>query len=143
MNKHEEKQQIININLHIGSCLELYNTAMGWILAAGQSEDWVSQYLKYLSQLPQATSYWTNKGKKLLRILELAKKRDYAINNEEFTPVLRSVASPVRNREGQVVGAVNIAESSSLYSLQMLKQELISPLKKTTQSISAALGLEI
>jgi len=136
-------QQIVNINLHVGTRLELYNTAMGRILAASQSKDWVSQYLKYLRQLPQAKSYWTNKGKKLLSILELVRKQDYAINNEELVLGLRSVASPVRNRESQVVGAVNIAVSSSLYSLQKLKQELIHPLKKTTQSISAALGLEI
>jgi IclR family pca regulon transcriptional regulator len=136
-------QQIVSINLHIGSRLELYNTAMGQVLAAGQSEDWVSQYLNYLRQFPQAKSYWTNKGKKLLRILELVRKRDYAINNEELVPGLRSVASPVRNREGQVVGAINIAVNSNLYPLQKLKQELISPLKKTAQSISASLGLEI
>ncbi len=136
-------QQIVNINLHVGSRLELYNTAMGRVLAAGQSKDWVSQYLKYIRQLPQAKSYWTDKGEKMLRILELVRKQDYAVNNEELVPGLRSVASPVRNRKGQVVGAVNIAVSSSLYSLQKLKQELIPPLKKTTQSISAALGLEI
>jgi len=138
-----ETQQIVSINLHIGSRLELYNTAMGQVVAAGQSEDLASQYFKYLRQLPQAKSYCTNKGKKLLRILELVRKRDYAIKNEELVLGLRSVASPVRNRENQVVGAINIAMSSSLYSLQKLRQELISPLKKTTKSISAALGLEI
>jgi hypothetical protein len=37
---------------------------------------------------------------------------------------------------------VNIAVSSSLYSLPKLKQDLISPLRKTTQAISEALGYE-
>jgi len=136
-------QQIVNINLHVGSRLELYNTAMGRVLVAGQNKEWISQYLKYLRKLPQARPYWTNKGKKLLGVLELVRKRDYAINNEEFTLGLRSVASPVRNRKEEVIGAVNIAVSSSLYSLHELKQKLIPPLKGTTQSISAAIGFEI
>ncbi|MFC2164828.1 IclR family transcriptional regulator [Acidobacteriota bacterium] len=136
-------QQIVNINLHVGSRLELYNTAMGRVLAADQNKEWISQYLKYLRQLPQAKAYWANEGKKMLRILELVRKRDYAINNEELTLGLRSVASPVRNREKQVIGAVNIAVSSRHYSLQYLKEKLIPPLKGTTQSISESLGLKI
>jgi len=79
----------------------------------------------------------------LFKILEEVRKNDFAINNEELAPGLRSVTAPVRKREGKVVGAVNIAVSSSLYSLQRLKQDLISPLLKTTQAISEALGYEL
>lgn len=136
-------QQIININLHVGSRLELYNTAMGQVLAAFQGKGWLSSYLNHLKQLPEAEDYWKDNGKKLFKILEEVRKNDFAINNEELTPGLRSVAAPVRKREGEVVGAVNIAVSSSLYSLQRLKQDLISPLLKTTQAISAALGYEL
>ncbi|MFQ5722525.1 MAG: IclR family transcriptional regulator, partial [Candidatus Aminicenantales bacterium] len=133
-------QQIVNINLHVGSRLELYNTAMGRVLAAFQDEKWLSRYLKYIEKFPEAEAYWQNNGQKLLNILEEVRKRGYAINNEELTPGLRSVAAPIRNREGNVVGAVNIAVSSSLYSLPRLKKELIPPLQKTTLAISRALG---
>ncbi len=134
--------QIVNINLHVGSRLELYNTAMGRVLAAFQDEDWLSTYLSYLKTLPEAKEYWKDNGKKLFKILEEVRKNDFAINNEELTPGLRSVAALVRNRERHIVGAVNIAVSSSLYSLPKLKQDLISPLRKTTQAISEALGYE-
>lgn len=134
--------QIVNINLHVGSRLELYNTAMGRVLAAFQNKNWLSGYLRYLKQLREAKEYWKDNGKKLFNILEEVRKNDFAINNEELTPGLRSVAAPVRNREGHIVGAVNIAVSSSLYSLPKLKQELISPLRKTTLAISAALGYD-
>ena len=135
-------QQIVNINLHVGSRLELYNTAMGRVLAAFQSKDWLSGYIRYLQQLPGAKEYWRYNGQKFLKILDEVRKTDFAINNEELTPGLRSIASPVRNREGRVVAAVNIAVSSSLYSLQRLKQELRAPLRKTTQAVSLALGFE-
>jgi len=133
-------QQIVNINLHVGSRLELYNTAMGRVLAAHQKEGWLSQYLKYLGQIPEAKPYWRDNGKKLLNILEEVRKNDFAINDEELTPGLRSVAAPVRDRVGEVGGAVNIAVSSSMYSLEELKEKLISPLQKITRAISSALG---
>lgn len=135
-------QQILNINLHVGSRLELYNTAMGRVLAAFQGTDWLSGYLDYLQQIPEAEIYRKDGGKKLLKILEEARNNGFAVNNEELTPGLRSVAAPVRNRKEKVVGAVNIAVSSSLYSLQRLKQDLISPLLKTTHAISEALGYQ-
>lgn len=135
--------QILNINLHVGSSLELFNTAMGRVLAAFQDEDWTNQYLRYLENVPEALPYRENKGKKLLLILEGVRKNSYALNNEELTPGLRSIASPIKDREGRVVGAVNIAVSSGLYSLQRLKKELILPLQETTRAISQALGFRI
>ncbi len=135
-------QQIININLHVGSRLELYNTAMGRVLAAFREKAWIDQYVKYLKKIPEAEPYWRDKGKKMLEILEEVRENDYAVNNQELTPGLLSVASPVKNREGEVIGAVNIAVSSSLYSLERLKKELILPLRQTTQAISLALGFK-
>jgi IclR family pca regulon transcriptional regulator len=136
-------QQILNINLHVGSSLELFNTAMGRVLAAFQDQDWINQYLRYLEKVPEALPYRKNKGKKLLLILKEVRRNAYALNNEELTPGLRSIASPIRDREGRVVGAANIAVGSRLYSLQRLKKELIPPLQETTRAISQALGFKM
>jgi len=135
-------QQIININLHIGSRLELYNTAMGRILAAFRKKEWILRYVKHIKKIPEAEPYWKNDGELLLKILDKVREDDFAINNQELTPGLLSVASPVRDREGEVMGAVNIAVSSSLYSLERLKKELIVPLKQTAKAISSARGFE-
>ncbi|MEW5900668.1 MAG: IclR family transcriptional regulator C-terminal domain-containing protein [Acidobacteriota bacterium] len=135
-------QQIININLHVGSRLPLYNTSMGRVLAADQDSVWLARYIRHLSQFPEARSYWAEDGKRLRAILEEARTQGFAVNNEELCPGLRSVASPVRNRDGRVAGAVNIAVSSSLYSLKELRLELLPPLLNTAAAISAALGFE-
>ncbi|MGD8539841.1 MAG: IclR family transcriptional regulator [Candidatus Aminicenantes bacterium] len=133
-------QKIVNINLHIGSRLELYNTSMGRVLSAFQSEDWLSKYLEYLQYIPEAREYIAEGGKILREILADVRKKGYAINNEELAPGLRSVAAPVKNREGKVIGAVNVAVSSGLFSLERLKKEMLPPLLETTQAISAVLG---
>lgn len=133
-------QKIVNINLHIGSRLELYNTSMGRVLAAFQSEEWLSKYLEYLQHIPETRKYIVEGGKIFREILAGVKEKGYAINNEELAPGLRSVAAPVNNREGKVIGAVNVAVSSGLFSLERLEKELLPPLLETTQAISAALG---
>lgn len=135
-------QQIININLHVGSRLPLYNTSMGRVLAADRDAAWLADYIRHLSQFAEARAFWANDGKKLRAILEEVRLRDYALNNQELCPGLRSVASPVRGRDGRVAGAVNIAVSASLYSLKELTRDLLPPLLKSTAAISAALGFE-
>lgn len=135
-------QQIVNINLHVGSRLELYNTAMGRVLAAFQNETWLAQYLNHLEQIPEAAPYWKDQGRKFLNILEEVRKNDFGVNNEELTPGLRSVAAPVRDRAGKVAGAVNIAVSSSRYSLEHLKEKLLPLLQQIIQAISSALGYD-
>jgi IclR family pca regulon transcriptional regulator len=98
--------------------------------------------VNHIKKIPEAEPHWKNKGELLLKILEEVRENDFAINNQELTPGLLSVASPVRDREGEVIGAVNIAVSSGLYSLERLKKELIVPLRHTAQAISSALGFE-
>lgn len=135
-------QQIVNINLHVGSRLPLYNTSMGRSLAAFQSASWLTGYLRYLRQFPEAAMYWKRSGRKLKAILDKVRAGDYAVNNEELSPGLRSVAAPVRNKDGGVAGAVNIAVSSSIYSLARLNKELLPPLKETARAISLAVGFD-
>jgi IclR family pca regulon transcriptional regulator len=133
-------QQIVNINLHIGSRLELFNTSLGRVLAAFQGEEWITQYLEYLLHISEAKNYCKNGGKMFRDILADVREKGFAINNEELAPGLRSVAAPVKNRQGKVVGAINIAVSSGLFSLERLKKELLPPLLETTQAISATLS---
>jgi len=133
-------QQIVNINLHIGSRLELYNTSMGRVLAAFQEKKWIAQYLEYLRTLPEAESYSSDGGDSFRKILDDVRDQSFALNDEDLAPGLRSVAAPVRNKEQKVVGAVNIAVSSSRFALENLKKDLLPPLQKTVSAISAALG---
>ncbi len=131
-------QQIININLHIGSRLPLYNTSMGRALIAYQPGQWLR---KYISELPaQAKEYSEKRGRKLLDILRQARKKTYAINNEDLARGLRSVATQIRNHKGEVVAAINIAVPSARVSLDELEKHYAPQLLVAAQQISAALG---
>jgi IclR family pca regulon transcriptional regulator len=131
-------QQIVNINLNIGSRLPLYNTSMGRALIAFQPETWLRHYISVLP--PEAAEYSRRSGKKLLDILSEVRRKGYAVNNEDLATGLRSVASQIRNRKGEIMAAVNIAVPSARVSLEDLEKKYAPQLLTTVTEISAALG---
>ena len=131
-------QQIININLHVGSRLPLHNTSMGRALIAYQPQQWLREYISQLP--PEAAEYARRGGRKLLGILEEARRKKYAINNEDLAKGLRSVATQIWNRNREVVAAVNIAVPSVRVSLKGLEEIYAPQLLETAREISATLG---
>lgn len=131
-------QQIININLHIGSRLPLYNTSMGRALIAHKPEPWLREYIANLPS--EAAEYARRRGKKLLDILQEVRAKNYAVNNEDLAQGLRSVATQIRNQKGDVVAAINIAVPSARVSLEELENKYAPRLLETAGEISSALG---
>ena len=131
-------QQIVNINLHIGSRLPLYNTSMGRALIAHQPQEWLRDYVRQLP--PEAAEYAAKGGKKLIETLRDVLKKNYATNNEDLARGLRSVATQIRNRKGEVVAAINIAVPSGRVSRDELETKYAPQLLDTAREISVALG---
>jgi len=132
--------QIININLHVGSRLPLYNTSMGRALLAYYSTDQLREYVARLNRVPAARKYTQNGNRLLFEVLAETRQRGFALNDEDFAVGLRSVAVPCRNADGRVVAAINIAVPSARVSLRQLRTVHAPELLKTAQEISTALG---
>jgi IclR family transcriptional regulator, pca regulon regulatory protein len=131
-------QQIVNINLHIGSRLPLYNTSMGRALLAYKPEEWLRDYIRQLP--PEAKEQSQKNGRRLREILAEVRGKGYAINDEDLARGLRSVATQVRNHKGDVVAAVNIAVPSARVSRLELETRYAPLLLETARQIAAALG---
>ena len=73
---------------------------------------------------------------------DLARVRELgvAVNNEELAYGLRSIASPIRSRAGDVVAAVNLAVHRSMVSIDDLIERYGPPVRRTAAAISAELG---
>ena len=133
-------QQIVNINLHIGSRLPLYNTAMGRALLSAQSEDWIRDYIKRVKRIPEANFFLGSKGEKLKNILDTVRTKHYAVNDEDLVKGLRSIATPVWDGGGKVVAAINIAVPSVRVTSKDLKSVYVPYILEAAQIISEALG---
>jgi IclR family pca regulon transcriptional regulator len=132
--------QVVNINLHVGSRLPLFNTSMGRVLLAFMPERDQRQYLTRLAADPEAKKYMESGGKRLRDLLTEAKRRGYALNDEELVSGLRSVAAPVWDSSDRVIAAINISVPSVRVSVRQLRTQYVPALLATATEISAALG---
>ena len=134
-------QQILNVNLQVGSRLPVYSTSMGKVMLAFLPQDRLEEVLGKIVFQPLTPYTITNK-EHLRKELKKIRKRGFAVNNEELSLGLRSVAAPVRNFEGEVIAAVNTGVLSIRVSLKKLETELAKKMIETADKISLALGFK-
>jgi IclR family pca regulon transcriptional regulator len=132
-------EQIININLSVGSRLPLYCTSMGKSLLAFLPKDELFELLDKIDIKPITPHTITDKGR-LLEELQKVRQRGFSVNNRELDIGLRSVAAPVRDESGRVIAAVNIAVPSSRITFEELKTRLAKKVIDVTRIISEAMG---
>jgi IclR family pca regulon transcriptional regulator len=131
---------IVNINLHPGSHLPLYNTSLGRVLISESPQAWLKQYISNLSDDPRAVKYTQNGAKRLLQMLKDVRDRGYALSDNERVQGLQSVAAPIRNRNGKIIAALNILIPSVRVTTPQLRQVFAPKVMNAATLISAALG---
>lgn len=131
----------MDLNLHIGSRLPAYCTALGKAILAYKDPATLREILDRTDMARRGPNTLTNR-EQLVAALATVRQRGMAVNNEELAPGLRSFAAPVRDRTGEVVAAVNIAVHLSVApsSPEALAGRLEPPLRQATAEISRRLG---
>jgi IclR family pca regulon transcriptional regulator len=132
-------QGVIDLDLHPGSRLPAYSTAMGKILLAYLPEQEQRELLGSMKLSKQGPNTITSK-KALREELDEVREEGFAVNDEELAADLYSIAAPVRNEAREVVAAINVAASSSVISLEEMVDALSPHLLSTADRISARLG---
>jgi IclR family transcriptional regulator, pca regulon regulatory protein len=132
-------QNKIDLDLHAGSRLPLYCTAIGKLLLAHLPDPEQRDLLAQLKLAKRAPNTITSK-KALREELEDIQTVGFAVNDQELTGELYAIAAPVRNEARETVAAVNLAAHSSMISLEELVDALGPHLISTADRISARLG---
>lgn len=132
-------EQILNINLQVGSRLPAYCTSMGKAMLSFLQKDRLEELLKKIDLRP-LTSHTITSKEGLRKELERVKACGFATNNEELSHGLRSVAAPVRNFKGEVIAAVNIAVPSIRISQKKIETIFAKKVMETAFQISSVLG---
>ena len=132
-------QREIDLNLHVGSRLPAYCTALGKALLAHVPKPGLDELLSRM--VLEARGPNTITRKTALRA-ELARIRacGFAVNDEELAYGLRSVAAPIRNRSGEVTAALNLAVHRTMLSTEDLVERYAPSVQRTAAAISAELG---
>jgi IclR family pca regulon transcriptional regulator len=132
-------QSRIDLDLHPGSRLPAYCTAMGKLLLANLPDAEQRELLASIKLSKRGPNTITTK-KALREELEQVAEAGFAVNDEELAQGLYAIAAPVRNEARDVVAAVNLAAHSSMISLEELVDALGPHLVSTADRISARLG---
>jgi IclR family pca regulon transcriptional regulator len=73
------------------------------------------------------------------RILLEVREQGFALVDQELEDGVRSVAAPLRDARGRVVGALNVSAHAARTTLDRLRREFVPTLLETTEAINAAL----
>jgi len=132
-------KKILDINLEIGSKLPAFCTSMGRVLLASLPLA-KARLLLERSARTAFTRYTITDTTALMTILDDVRIQGYAVNHGEMAAELLSVAAPVRNIDGEVVAAVNMAVNADHYDRAAVKATLIPAVISVAERISKALG---
>ena len=132
-------EQLININLNIGSRFPAFCTSVGKAILAFLPEDRLEEVLNKTEFIP-FTSNTIKDREELKQELDRVRTRGFAINNEEDVYGIRTVAAPVRDFRGEVNAAVNFSVPSVRVSKRKLETDLARKITETANKISFAFG---
>ncbi len=132
-----ESPRDMRITVEAGTMFPPHVGAAGKLLLANQKDTILSAYLS--GHLKKLTKYTITNPLLLEKTLESIRNGEISQDNEEESPGIRAVASPIYDESGQVIAAISIPFISSMYSDNEIDL-LITKLTQCTESISKIIG---
>ncbi|MEU5105013.1 IclR family transcriptional regulator C-terminal domain-containing protein [Streptomyces sp. NPDC021354] len=130
--------RIMSVNITIGTRFPAYATSLGRVLLAGLDPDARAAYLAALDPRP-LTRHTLTSAPGLARVLEGVAESGYALADEELEEGLRSLAVPVRDAEGRVAAALNLAVHAGRGTPEDTVRTLLPPLRAAAARVEADL----
>jgi DNA-binding IclR family transcriptional regulator len=132
-----ESPRAIRMAAAVGGRAPLHCTAVGKVLLAFQSADYVQQFLE--RGLAQYTPKTLTRRDAVLGMLEEVRQREHAVDDEESEGGLRAIAAPVRNHTGAVIAALGVAAPLQRMSKKAM-QACVPSVIETANAVSSRLG---
>jgi len=130
--------KVMSINLSVGSRLPAWVTSMGRVLLAGLPPAEQDRVLA-ASDIRALTPHTVTDLGELKRILAQVRADGYACVVQELEPGLQSVAVPIVDRGGRVIGAMNVSGHANRYSREAMLDVFLPPLRRAAEQIDQAL----
>jgi IclR family transcriptional regulator, pca regulon regulatory protein len=131
--------RIMAVSISVGTRFPAFATSMGRVLLSGLPAADLDAYLSEV-HLVRLTPRTVTDADALRRVLDRVRAQGWAIVDQELEEGLRSVAVPIRDRDGRVIAAVNASAHASRSSLGALRRQLLPPLLATAARIEADLA---
>ncbi|MGX1564444.1 IclR family transcriptional regulator domain-containing protein [Streptomyces sp. NPDC055506] len=133
-------RRIMTASITVGTRFPAYVTSVGRVILAHLPDKEVETRLAR-AELKPLTARTVATPEALRAELRRVRRQGYAVVDQELEEGLRSVAAPVRDREGEVVAAVNIAVHAGRNSVDSVRRDLLPHLLATVARIEADLRI--
>ena len=129
-----QRKEIIAINLHVGSRLPAQLSSIGKSVMAAMAPGELDRFLESID-VEVRTRFTPATIEDLQASIVKARETGIAINDQELTVGLRSVAAPIRQGD-RVLGAINIALPATRATLEVLRENYGRRLLRVAEEIS-------
>ncbi|RTZ89756.1 MAG: hypothetical protein DSY91_07290 [Deltaproteobacteria bacterium] len=134
-----EKRRILQYNLQTGSGLPLYCTASGKAILSHMDSEWVERFLDRV-ELRAFTPHTLTTRDALFNELDITRERGFAVNVQELALGACAAGVAFFDREGIPCGAISAATPAQHFTMEIVRNRFINPLKRTAEVASQFLG---
>ena len=127
----------VRISVAVGSRSPAHAVSTGRVLLAALPEEQLEDYLTKV-KLTKFTPNTITSRIKLRGLIEETGVCGWSIVDQELEIGLRSISVPIRQRNGEVVAALNVACPSSRVTREDMHGRVLSELQASSQQITAA-----
>jgi len=131
-------RRILSVELSIGSRLPAASTGSGRVIVACGEEQARERFLRRV-KLSRWTRYSIVEKKDLRAELARVREQGYAIVDQELEVGLRSIAVPIRDRNGGIHAALNVGVQAARIDTRTLQRDVLPVLRAAAAEIGRAL----
>jgi IclR family pca regulon transcriptional regulator len=131
-------RHLYTIPVHIGTRMPAYVNAMGRVLLAELDEPALAEYFRR-AELKKINPHTVADEIGLRAVLQAARAQGYAMPEHEMHEGRRSIAVPIRNRQGVAVAAMNISAMTSRASREDFLERFLPLLRNAAALIGESL----
>ncbi|MDB4940855.1 MAG: pcaR [Labilithrix sp.] len=133
-------KRLVAINVRVGTRVPAHASPLGHVLLAALPDAALASFFARAQMVPRTARTLTREAD-LRERLGAVSKQGYAIGDQELEVGLRTIAVPIRGREGAVVAAISIGVTASAFTVAQLRSDLLPRLQSTARRIETDLAL--
>lgn len=133
-------RRIMTASITVGTRFPAYVTSVGRVILAHGPKAQIEVLLDR-AELKSLTARTITSPDALRAELSRVRRQGYAVVDQELEEGLMSVAAPVRDRDDEVVAAVNIAVHAGRNTVDSVRRDLLPHLRSTVAAIEADLRI--
>lgn len=126
--------RVMNTGYVLGSRVQAQVTAAGMLMLAERDETWLDNWLA-AHELKAYTPYTITSKDRLRVELTRVRSRGWAISEQQLELNYRGIAVPLRNRHGEVIGALSVTMPMGRESSEDAVARVLSVLSETAQAM--------